>query len=323
MSKSVLRWIAFGANWRDVRKLLLMTDSLKRRLEIIGPAVLLGTAFAWAYWPTLNDLCKRWLTDPQYSHGFLVPLFAAFLLWQRRERLRSTTCQPSWLCAPLFALAATMHIVGGYYYSPWLEHMSLLPAIAGLVVAIWGCRALTVALPALAFLLFMVPLPGRLDKALAAPLQRVATLASTNAIQTFGFFAQSEGNVILLSDYELGIVEACSGLRMLTVFLATAVAVAAMTPRSWKQRLVVVISAVPIAVLCNVIRITTTGIMHETVGHRIADLVYHNLAGWLMAPLALAFLGIELLILRRLLVIEPMRPFLPQTATARAASVAT
>src|SRR5712691_10151975 len=98
--------MAFWTTSGDLGKLLLMSDSLKRRLGIIGPAALLATAFVWAYWPTLNDLGKRWHTDPQYSHGFLVPLFAAFLLWQRRNRLRSTICQPTWLCAPFFALAA-------------------------------------------------------------------------------------------------------------------------------------------------------------------------------------------------------------------------
>jgi exosortase len=160
----------------------------------------------------------------------------------------------------------------------------------------------------------MVPLPGRLDKALASPLQRIATLASTDALQTFGFFAQAEGNVILLEDYELGIVEACSGLRMLMVFLATSTAVAMMIQRSLLQRILVVLSAIPIALFCNIVRITVTGILHETAGHEVANLVYHNLAGWLMAPLALLLLGAELLIFRRL--------FLPVGQVLPAGSVA-
>ena len=195
-----------------------------------------------------------------------------------------------------------MYLAGAYVYSPWAEQISLIPALAGIVLACWGWKALKLSWPALAFLLFMVPLPGRLDKALAAPLQRVATLTSTNVLQTFGFFAQSEGNVIVLTDYELGIVEACSGLRMLVVFLATSVAVALLVRRSPLQRTLIVLSSVPIALLCNVIRITATGMAHETVGHAAANLIYHDLAGWLMAPLALAFLGIELVLLRRLFV---------------------
>jgi exosortase len=139
-------------------------------------------------------------------------------------------------------------------------------------------------------------------------LQRVSTLASTNALQTFGLFAQAEGNIIVLHDCEMGVVEACSGLRMLVVFLATSTAVAILCRRSLIQRVLIVLSAVPIAVLCNVIRITTTGIMHETLGHEIADRVYHDVGGWLMVPMALAFLGLEMVILRRLFV--PVGPAL-------------
>jgi exosortase len=256
----------------------------------------------WAFWPTLTGLAQRWSADPQYSHGFLVPLFAAYILWVRRHQLSELPAEPTWWAAPLLGIAVLLHAGGAYLYSPWLEQISLLPAVVGLCLGLRGWRALWAAAPALVFLLFMIPLPGRLDKALAGPLQQVATLASTNALQTFGFFAQSEGNVIVLSDYELGIVEACSGLRMLVVFLATATAVAITMRRSLLQRVLVVLSALPIAVLCNVIRITTTGIMHETVGHETANLVYHHAAGWLMAPLALAFLGLELLIFRRLFI---------------------
>jgi exosortase len=276
-------------------------EARRRRLEQLlacGVAVVA----AWAYWPTLADLTHRWYVDPQYSHGFLVPAFAAFLLWARRKELAAAPARPTWWALPFFAAAAAMFLAGGYIYSPWAEQASLLLALVGIVLAVWGWKTLNMSWPALAFLLFMVPLPGRLDKALAAPLQRVATLASANALQTFGFFAQTEGNVIVLKDYELGIVEACSGLRMLVVFLATSTAVAMLVRRSPLQRSLIVLSAVPIALVCNILRITATGMAHETVGHEAANLIYHDLAGWLMAPLALIFLGAELLLLRRLFV---------------------
>ncbi len=263
-------------------------------------ACLFGAAYLWAYWPTLTGLAQIWATDPQYSHGMLVPLFSLALLWQRRAQLATVTLRPGWYGVPFLALAAGMQVMGAYYYSPWLEQMSLLVALGGLCLSLGGWALVRAIGPAGAFLLFMVPLPGRLDKLLAHPLQRISTLASTNALQTFGLFAQSEGNVIILSDYELGIVEACSGLRMVMVFLATSTAVALMFRRSLVQRLLIVGSAFPIAILCNVIRITSSGVMHETAGHEIANLVYHDVAGWLMAPMALAFLGLELFLLRRL-----------------------
>src|SRR5205814_3292853 len=102
---------------------------------------------------------------------------------------------------------------------------------------------------------------------------------------------------------DMGIVEACSGLRMLVVFVATSTAVAVLIRRSLLQRTLIVLSAVPIALFCNIVRITATGILHETVGHELANFVFHDVAGWLMAPAALALLGIELLVFRHLFLV--------------------
>jgi exosortase len=142
-----------------------------------------------------------------------------------------------------------------------------------------------------------VPLPYTLEVALAHPLQRVATLASTYALQTLGFVAFSEGNVIRLGQVRIGVVEACSGLSMLVIFFALATAVSLLIDRSWPEKIFLVLSAVPIALLCNITRITVTGILHKTVGSELADYVFHDLAGWLMMPLALGLLWVELRLL--------------------------
>jgi exosortase len=254
----------------------------------------------WSYWPVFTDLEHAWSALPQYSHGFLVPLVSLVLLWQSRSAWAGFVARPTWFAVPVLLMALAMRLVGAYYYSPWLEQISLLPALAAVCLALGGWTALRLTAPAIAFLVFMLPLPGRLDKALAGPLQQLATLVSTNILQTLGFFAQAEGNVIVLKDYDLGIVEACSGLRMLMTFIAAATAVAILLPRSPVQRAIIVASAVPIALLCNIIRIVVTGVLHETVGHEAANFVYHDVAGWLMSPLALVFLGLELLLLRHL-----------------------
>jgi len=293
----------------------------KKLLLALG---LLGL-FVWTYWPVLRDLSQTWAEEPQYSHGYLVPLFAGVLLWLRRKKLHGLTWTPSWLALGLIVPGAGLLLFGTYFYSPWLTYISLIPVLAGALLGLGGWPLLRWALPGILFLLFMVPLPGRLDKALAGPLQRVATLASTNALQTLGFVAEAEGNIIVLPDFEMGIVEACSGLRMLMVFLATSAAVAVLTRRSLWQRLLIVASAFPIAILCNVIRITLTGMLHETAGHDAAEYLYHDLAGWLMAPLALLFLSLELWLLSRLFVpVEPVTSLfaLPQKPRAKK-SVAT
>jgi exosortase len=180
-----------------------------------------------------------------------------------------------------------------------------------------GKKALLWAWPAIAFLAFMIPLPFKLQVALANPLQRVATLVSTYGLQTLGFPALSEGNVILINETRIGVVEACSGLSMLVIFFALSTAFCFFVDRPLWQKLVLVLSAIPIALIANITRITVTGIMHETVGHKAADMVFHDLAGWLKMPFALVLLWLELKALGRLIITATEATFNPQDATTR------
>jgi exosortase len=264
-------------------------------------------ALVWAYWTTLGDMAQRWARDPQYSHGYLVPGFALLLLWLRRGRLTGDVAG-SWLGWPVLALGLTLRLVGGFYYFVWLDDVSLLPCLAGLVILLGGRTGWRWAWPAVAFLVFMVPLPHRVSVSMASPLQDFATTTSTFLLQTLGFPALAEGHVIRLNEVEIGIVEACSGLRMLVIFFALSTGVALLIRRPLWEKLVLVFSAVPVALAVNVIRITVTGILHETVGSAWANAVFHDLAGWLMMPLALAALGLELQLLKRLFLEPPPNP---------------
>ena len=216
-----------------------------------------------------------------------------------------------------------MYLGGSYLYYSWIEQCSLPFVLAGICLAVGGKRCLQWAGPSVAFLLFMIPLPSRIGGMLAHPLQRIATISSANVLQTLGVFAQPDGNVIVLRDGELGIVEACSGLRMLVVFVALSTVVALIMQRSLLQRLLIVASAVPIALMCNVIRISLTGILSQSGGSQAAHLVFHDLAGWLMIPLALGFLVIELKFFAHLFVPpDPedgprSRPMMPRILASR------
>ncbi|MBI3406893.1 MAG: archaeosortase/exosortase family protein [Planctomycetes bacterium] len=165
------------------------------------------------------------------------------------------------------------------------------------------------AWPAVAFLAFMIPLPHTGAVALSGPMQSFATEVSTFALQVLGRPALSEGNVILLGDLELGIVEACSGLRMLVVFFALSTAVALLSAKPMWERILIAVSALPIALAANVLRITITGVLYDTAGAELGNAIFHDLMGWLMMPIGLAFLGLELWILKRLLS-EPAKPSL-------------
>lgn len=248
----------------------------------------------WVYFPVLSGLASSWQHDPRYSHGYCVPLFSAYLLWSRRASIAGVVPAANWWGLPVLLIGLALNAAGTYLYLDWFNSLSLLPTFAGVILLLGGWPALRWSWSAVAFLAFMVPLPFRLEVAMAHPLQRVGTIASTYVLQTLGFAAFSEGNVVRMGTVRLGVVEACSGLSMLVIFFALSTAVAIVVRRPLWERLMLVASAVPIALLCNITRITVTGILHKVAGAEWADYVFHDLAGWLMMPLALGMLWVEL-----------------------------
>jgi exosortase len=266
-----------------------------------------GLGLLWAYWPTLANMAERWASDPQYSHGFLVPVFALVILWAHRYRLQVGQLAPSWWGLAFLLSGLLLWLGGARIYLESVEAFSLLLTLAGLCLLCGGWAALRWAWPAIAFLGFMLPLPFQVDQFLAQPLRHVATACSTYLLQLFGFPALAEGNVILIGELRLGVVEACSGLGMLVTFFALATAVALVIRRRWGDRVVLVLSAIPIALIANILRITATAAAHATLGSAAANGWLHHVSGWLMMPLALGLLCLELWYLDRL--------FLPAEAT--------
>jgi exosortase len=249
-------------------------------------------------------MADRWAHAPVYSHGYLVPVFALVLLWLRRGKLAGISVQTNWRWGlPLLLAGAFIRLVGAYFYFPWLEAISLLPCLAGLCLLLAGWEVLMWSGPAIAFLFFMMPLPYRVEVALRQPLQNLATQASTYALQTLGCPAFAEGNIIVLTRMKLGVEEACSGLSMLLIFFALAAAVVLLAHRPAWEKCLIVFTAIPIAIIANVTRITATGLLYQMDQNDAAKMVMHNLAGWLMMPLGLGLLWIELKVLRGLLVV--------------------
>jgi exosortase len=311
-----------------------------RRDLIIWGAFALATT-GWAYWGTLTEVAERWRDDPQYSHGWLVPLFSACLLVHRRNliptndrfqplrwsggwvwwlwwllksgvdtarRISVSNFRTRWWGLGVVALAVVARGAAVAFYQPWLDAGSLLICLAGLAVTLGGWPALRWAWPAVLFLGFMIPLPFRLQYALGGQLQAVATTASTYLLQAVGVPAIAEGNVILLTDARVGVVEACNGLSMLVTFFALAVGFALVLGRHWVYGAVLVAAAAPIAVGANVVRITVTGLLYEAERHELARQVFHDVAGWLMMPLGVAMLAAVLGFLDRAYRPPPARP---------------
>jgi exosortase len=264
-------------------------------------AVALGALTLWAFWPPLVQMAHQWMNDPQYTHGYLVPLFSAYLLWARRGRLAGAKLSPSWLGLLPLAAAALLRYEASRNYD-YFDGVALVLTIAGFFLLAGGPRALVWSWPAVAFLLFMVPLPYSVEHAVAGPLQRLATVSSTYIMQTIGLPALAEGNVIVLGNGRVEVEQACSGLSMLMIFFALSTAMAILVRRPLLDRILILVAAAPIAILANVFRITATGLAQEWFGAEAAHKIFHDWAGWMMMPLALAMLwlllGVLSLVLR-------------------------
>jgi exosortase len=265
--------------------------------------VALNLLLVITYWNTLRVISVVW-NNPAYSHGWLVPVFAAVLLWLRREPIEEASPMARAAGIALLVGGLAMRLAGGYFAYPYVEMISLLPCVFGVFLLVGGTSLLWWAGPALGFLVFMYPLPGVVERNLLDPLQRLATICSTYALQTVGVPASRSGNIINLGSMKLGVVEACSGLRMSTIFLALAVAITLVTTRPLWERITIIMSAIPIAILVNVIRITVTGVLYVVASHELAEAVFHDLAGWIMMPMAMGFLFLEVTLLSHLFIEE-------------------
>ncbi len=289
----------------------------------LAPLLPLGVALAaltWAYWTTLIDLGQTWHANPQYSHGFLVPLFAAFLLWLRRDRLDASELRPAWWGLLLVGAGLLLRLVAVYGFYLSLDSLSLLPCVAGLVL-LWGGRAAwRWAWPSVLFLGFMIPLPYTLATALSGPLQTLATITSTYVMQTMGLPALAEGNVIRFNTNSIGVEEACSGLRMLVVFFALSTGVVLASRRHWIDQALILVSAIPIALATNVVRVTATGVLYQMGLSEMAKHFSHDVAGYLMPVVALGMLWVELKVLSYLIIEVPGG--VPQAAAHRKAAPA-
>jgi exosortase len=289
----------------------------------LAPFAAASAALLWAFWTTLSELAHTWNTNQQYGHGWLVPAFSAYLLYTRRDKLNVADLRPNLWGLALLTAGLLMRLAAIYWYFISLDPISLIPCVAGLVLLFGGWSAMRWAWPAVLFLTFMIPLPFRVATAMAGPLQWFATITSTYVMQMMGLPALAEGNTILLNQHHIGIVEACSGLRMLVVFFALSTGVVMVLQRHWIDGTIIFLSAVPIALLSNLIRIVATGVMYDFGLSEMAAHFFHDVAGWVMMPLALGMLWLEIKLLDALFIDAPKDTRPPSNPLRRSAAART
>jgi exosortase len=258
----------------------------------------------WLYWPIIAGFAQRWDADPQYSHGPLIPFVAMAIVWVRGIPQDDRYFNPSWAGLPLLAAGLTFKFFGSHFYFEFIEAVSLIPTLAGTALMLTGRQLFKSLWPAIVFLIFMMPLPYQLEMLVLQPLQNMATTASTFSLQTLGFSARHEGNVVWIGTTPVGIAEACSGLRMLTGFVALAAAASFVVATERWKRLCLLLSAIPVALVCNVVRVTTMGIVHAVTESSSTHSILHDLLGWLMPVGAAVLIWGELFLLDQLLITE-------------------
>jgi exosortase len=265
----------------------------------IGGAVLAATFF-WAYWPTLAELVQKWLAEPDYSHGFLVAPVAVFFLWARWDRFPHGRVRWDWAGLGLVVLSAVVRWLGARYYIEAVDGWSIMLWVAGVVWLFRGRSVLWWALPSVLFLWFMVPLPFRMERVLSLPLQDIATNLSCWTLQLLGQPAWSVGHTIHMGSQTVEVAQACSGLRIFVGIVALAFAYVAIVRRPWWERVILLVSAIPIALIANATRVVVTGLLFRYVSEEAGKEFGHDAAGWAMILLAAAMFAGVLYYVQRL-----------------------
>lgn len=227
-------------------------------------AVLAALLFVGAYWTTLLSLMQRWNTDENYTHGYLVPLASLYLLHHSLEQRPGFPSIKGGTIAGSLLLIVGLLLLWGAAVVPSLlvECASMLLVLAGAALLAGGWRWWTHLWAPVLFLVFMVPWPSSLYSQVAFPLQLLSSQIAAFLLSLVGVPVLSDGSLIHLPGQTMHVAQACSGLRQLTAFLAMAAALALLLPRPGWYRTTLLLSAVPVALSVNILRVTLTAGMY-------------------------------------------------------------
>lgn len=278
-------------------------------------AVILAALLAIQYRHVINGLQYQWRTNGDWSHGFLIPFFSLYYLYTQRHRIPLSLPDRSWIArltgAGIILLSFALLVAAILYKTEYPKRVALVLSILGVVLMTCGYPLARWSWFAVAFLVFALPLPERLYVQLTMPLRFIAAQISAPLLGVvFGSGMTAEANgatvdwMMQLPDGgmkagTLDIEQACSGIRLMMTMMALGVAMAFMSERSMWQRLVMVLACVPIAIFCNIIRVTTTGVFYVTGHEDLARGFWHTMLGLGMLMIAFSLYGAISFVLRQ------------------------
>jgi len=279
----------------------LQTEPSTENSTVRPPSAILGTVplwqvgilailSLWLYWTTLIHLVGQWWNDPNFSHGFFVPLFSAFVIWQERDRLARITPKPSWAGIIVLLAGLGLLVVGRLGAELFLARSSLLLILAGVVILFLGWNLFRAMLFPWAFLLLMIPIPTIVFNQITFPLQLLASKVAAAVLPVLGVPILREGNVINLPSMALEVAEACSGIRSLMSLVTLAIIYGYLMEKRLWVRWLLAVAAVPITVAANDVRIIGTGLLVQYWDPEMAEGYFHASWGWIIFVVSLIML---------------------------------
>jgi len=243
-----------------------------------------------SFFPIFQGLVATWLNDPDNSHGILVPFISIFFVWQKRHNLKLARISSSNWGTVILAGSMVLYLLGFASGTDFISRVMIVFSLIGLLLLVVGQEVLTILVFPVLFLFFMVPVPDAIQGLVAFPLQLFATKISYLFIQMFSIPVHQEGNMLYFAETQLEIAEACSGIRSIAAFTVLSVIFAYILDKGWNRRIILLASAIPLALFTNIIRITTTGILAHHYGSAIADSFLHEFSGLVVFAFGFALL---------------------------------
>ena len=260
-------------------------------------------AFCWSYWPGLVELWKLWRLSDEYSSGLLVPFLTVYILWSRRADIAYCLIKPSVWGLFAFAGAQAIRFFGLFLNFSSAERLSVVLSIAALILLLFGWKLFRKISPILLFLCLMLPLPNVVQYHVGLNLQRWATSSAVFCLEVIGYAVTQDGHTIDMGNVSVAVLEACNGLRMITAFFVISGLVVLLVQRAWWEKLIILISSLPIALLCNTIRLAITAMFFTILKGEYWEQIFHDFGGYAMMPLAIAAVVGELWLLAKLTVL--------------------
>ena len=257
-------------------------------------------SFVYLYHHTISKLISEWAVNPNFSHGFLIPFVALYMVWHRKTELLNIpiTSANSGILLVMFGMLT--HVVGNIGAELFMMRISMVFTLAGIIMYFGGIKIFRIVLVPVLYLLIMIPIPAIIWNKIAFPLQLFAANLSSQIINLIGIPVFREGNIIHLANTTLEVVDACSGLRSLTSLLALTAVFAYLAPVTNFKKWTLFFSAIPIAVIVNIVRLTITAIMATYINPDAAHGFLHDMSGIIIFFIALLLVYAVYLVERKI-----------------------